>query len=47
MTIFYTLGYFIGSFVILIGYDGLGHVLSCPYPLPNGKPTSIWHVRPD
>jgi hypothetical protein len=32
MTNFDTHGYFIGPFVILIGYGGHEYVLSCPIP---------------
>jgi hypothetical protein len=32
MTIIYTHGYFIGSFVITIGYDERVYVLSSPIP---------------
>lgn len=41
IAIFDTHEYFVGSFVIAIGYDGRGYVLSSLYPLLDGKSANI------
>jgi hypothetical protein len=45
MTDFDTHGYFIGSFVMPIGYGGRGYVLCCPhtrYPIGNPLIYDTW-----